>query len=166
MRHVPPRRRQPAMARRRMKRGVALLVALLIVAPVPVAAAGETKPEAGFARFSAAWSARSTASVVGCVEPKGKVIFRLFAYPLSGKVHLMGPEQAKETMKIYFKRITSVALKDVTPKKSPKNVRLYEYTYKAARESPRTTHLQVKLKQDKKRLWVLASVTESAKPRK
>mgnify|MGYP002063399698 CR=1 FL=1 len=32
-------------------------------------------------------------------------------------------------------------------------------------EDPRTTHLRVQLKQDKNRLWVLASVNESVKPR-
>jgi hypothetical protein len=78
----------------------------------------------------------------------------------------MGPEQAGETLKTYFKRVGKPSLKDVTPEKSPACVRLFEYRYKATGENACTTHLQVKLKQDRKRGWVLASVTESARPRK
>lgn len=162
---VRPRRIRPPRFPRAVACALAVLAAALLAEPA-AHGAGVAKPEAGFLRFQSAWSTRSIESVIGCMEPKGKVLFTLFGYPLSGKARMMGPEQAKESLKAYFKKITTVALKDVTPKKSPKNVRLYEYTYKATGENARTTHLQVKLKQDPKRLWVLASVTESTRPRK
>lgn len=164
MSHAQPRHRPDGSRRRGAALGLALTLLVLGWGP-PAASAAGAKPEAGFALFEAAWEARSAVSICACIEDRGKVIFSLFAYPLSGKVRVMGPEQAKEALKIYFRRIAYVALKDVTPKRSPKNVRLYEYAYKASRENARTTHLQVKLKQDKNRQWVLASVTESARPR-
>ncbi len=157
----------PRRSRSLCRVAVVLVAALLVPLAGPAAeGAGTSDPAACFLRFKNAWTARSQTSVVDCMQPKGKVLFTLFAYPLSGKARLMGPEQAKETLKTYFKKVTSVSLKDVTPKKSPKNVRLYEYTYRATGKNARTTHLQVKLKQDPKRLWVLASVNESARPRK
>ena len=119
-----PRRAGPSAKTRRAVVTGLLASWLVLGALVPTAsAAGAAKPETVFARFAAAWTARSADSVVGCMEPKGKVIFSLFSYPFSGKPRVMGPKQARETLKIYFKRITSAALKDVTPKKSPKNVR-------------------------------------------
>jgi len=161
-----PRRALPAAFRR-----LALLLAM-VAATVPSAEAGpvakpkaKPKPAVRFAAFEGAWKARSPATIVGCMEPKGSVLVQLMAYPLSGKARSMKPEQAKATLKAYFKKVSSVKLKDVSPKKSPENVRLYEYTYKPAGENARTTHLRVQLKQDKNRLWVLASLTESAKPR-
>ncbi len=140
--------------------GACLALALLAT---PALAAGTKKPEQKFSAFEGAWKSRSAVKVTGCMEPKGTVTFQLLAYPLSGKARSMKPKQAQATLKAYFKKVSSVKLKDVSPKKSPKNVRLYEFTYKPAGENARTTHLRVQLKQDKKRLWVLASVTESAK---
>lgn len=161
--------------RRRSPLAVLLLVPVLVPALLltalwlgaPSAFAKTTATEATkFAIFEGAWKGRDPAKIVGCMEAKGTATFKLLAYPLSGKSRNMKPEQAKATLKTYFKKVSSVALKDVSPKKSPKNVRLYEYTYKPAKENARTTHLRVQLKQDKNRLWVLASLTESAKPRK
>jgi hypothetical protein len=146
--------------------GALAIVGLLVLAAPTARGSAPGECRAKFSSFQKAWSARSTESVIGCMEPKGKALFTLFAYPVSGKARMMGPEQAKETLKAYFKGITSANLEDVTPAKSPENVRLYEYTYKATGENARTTHLQVKFKQDPKREWVLASVTESARPLK
>ena len=157
----PPRR-----ARSRLLGGLVFLVPVLLLVATPAEAAGSAKPETKFAVFEAGWKARSPDQITKCMEPKGTVTFTLLAYPLSGKARSMKPEQAKATLKAYFKKVSAVALKNVSPKKSPKNIRLYEYTYKPAGENARTTHLRVHLKQDKNRLWVLASVTESAKPRK
>lgn len=144
----------------------AALLATLLLAVAPAHAGGTAKPEGKFAAFEGGWTARSVDQITGCMEPKGTVTFTLLSYPLSGKARSMKPEQAKAMLKAYFKRVSAIALKDVSPKKSPKNIRLYEYTYKPAGENARTTHLRVQLKQDKNRLWVLASVTESAKPRR
>ncbi len=156
--------------RRRSLVVVLLLSAVLVPASLltaPEALAKTTATEATkFATFEGAWKGRDEAKIVACMETKGTATFKLLAYPLSGKSRSMKPEQAKATLKTYFKKVSSVSLKDVSPKKSPKNVRLYEYTYKPAKENARTTHLRVQLKQDKNRLWVLASLTESAKPRK
>lgn len=145
---------------------LAVLVGVLGFATPPAYAAGTAKPETKFAAFESGWKARSPDKITACMEAKGTVTFTLLAYPLSGKARSMKPEQAKATLKAYFKKVSGVALKNVSPKRSPKNIRLYEYTYKPAGENARTTHLRVQLKQDKNRLWVLASVTESAKPRK
>ena len=141
-------------------------VCVLLLAAPTAQARGTAKPAAKFGVFESGWRARSADSITGCKDAKGTVTFKLLAYPLSGKSRNMKPEQAKATLKAYFKRVSAVGLKNISPKKSPKNIRLYEYTYKPAGENARTTHLRVQLKQDKNRLWVLASVTESAKPRK
>ncbi|MDJ0522954.1 MAG: hypothetical protein QNJ90_12870 [Planctomycetota bacterium] len=161
-RHEP---RPPRGARGGLPALVAVLLGVLLAAAATAEAKGTKTPETKFGIFEAGWKARSADKVTACMEPKGTVTFRLLAYPLSGKARSMKPEQAKATLKAYFKKVSSVALKNVSPKKSPKNIRLYEYTYKPAGENARTTHLRVQLKQDKNRLWVLASVTESAKPR-
>ena len=167
---MPPRPDEPLTRRlacgRRVLAALALLLLALPVLAGPAEAEGAAKPEAKFAAFEKAWKARSAVNLTACMDPKGTVTFTLLSYPLSGKAKSMKPEQAKATLKTYFKRVSSVGLKNVTPKKSPKNIRLYEYTYKPTGENARTTHLRVQLKQDKNRLWVLASVTESAKPRK
>ena len=142
-----------------------LALGALGIAATPVFADGAEKPATKFASFEAAWRAGSADDLTACMEADGTVTFTLLAYPLSGKSRSMKPEQAKATLKAYFKRVSSVELVDVSPKKSPSNIRLYEYTYKPAGENARTTHLRVQLKQDKNRLWVPASVTESVKPR-
>lgn len=157
--------RPPHRAGHRALGTLAVLVAALLLFAPTAEASGTAKPETKFAAFESAWTAGSPEKITACMEPKGTVTFTLLAYPLSGKARSMKPEQAKATLKAYFKKVSGVALKDVSPKRSPKNVRLYEYTYKPAGENARTTHLRVQLKQDKNRLWVLASVTESAKPR-
>ena len=91
--------------------------------------------------------------------------FTLLAYPLSGKTRSMRPKQARASLKAYFHRIRGIALKDITPRKSPASVRLYEFTYTPERENARTTRLHIQLTRDRKGPWVLASVTESVKPR-
>ncbi len=162
--------RETAARRRFGRRTMALALAASLVVGLGITAAQAgtpktPKPAPRFVSFEAAWKSRSPARIVGCMEPKGTMLVQLMAYPLSGKARSMKPEQAKAALKAYFKKVSSVKLKDVSPKKSPKNVRLYEYTYKPAGENARTTHLRVQLKQDKNRQWVLASLTESAKPR-
>jgi hypothetical protein len=162
-----PRRRPVALRRPGAWGWVAVaLLAALAPAAGEALASGEAGSAACFKRFETAWKGSDTTAVVGCMEPEGKALFQLFAYPLSGRARTMGPKQATETLKAYFKKVTPAALADVTPKKSPKSVRLYEFRYKATGENARTTRLQVTLKQDDKRRWVLASVTESAKPRR
>ena len=153
--------------RLRSGRLLALLLGALLAGGLlsPAAQAKAAKPGPTFVRFSAAWEKRATVTLVGCMDPKGTVLIKLLSYPLSGKVRSMKPEQAKASLKTYFKKLSGVKLKNVTPKKSPKKVRLYDYTYKPEGENARTTRLHVQLKQDKNNLWVLASVTESVKPR-
>ncbi len=159
----PPARSSP---RRALRAALLTGLSVLLLAAPTAHASGTSKPEAKFGVFESGWKARSEDTITGCMDPKSTVTFRLLAYPLSGKSRNMKPEQAKATLKAYFKRVSAVGLKNISPKKSPKNIRLYEYTYKPTGENARTTHLRVQLKQDKNRLWVLASVTESAKPRK
>ena len=149
--------------------GIGALVGALLcggLSPLQAEAGGATRPEPAFTRFTAAWQKRSTDAVVACMDPKGTVLFKLLSYPLAGKARSMKPEQAKASLKTYFKKLSGLKMKDVTPKKSPEKVRLYDYTYKPEGKNPRTTRLHVQLKQDKNSLWVLASLTESAKPRK
>lgn len=151
----PPRR--PAVV------CVALSAALAISLALPPAApAAAAEKEAGaFIRFVAAWRAGSAKAVAAGMDGRGTARFTLFCYPLSGKPRSMKPAQAKASLKSYFKRVSAIRLKDITARKTPANVRLYEYTYKPAGENTRTTHLQVQFKRDRKRQWVLASVTES-----
>ena len=146
----------------------ALLLGLLMgvgLGDRPAQAAGTTKPAAKFTAFSSAWTGKSYEKVAGCLGTKGTATFQLLEYPLSGRARSMKPAQARQTLKVYFKKLSGVALRDVTPKRSPANVRLFDYTYTWAGKNARTTRLHVRLKQDKKRQWVLASVTESPKPR-
>lgn len=154
---------RPTRRHRRARTGVAACLVLLACwAVAPAARAeGTAKPAGKFAEVVAAWSGRSSEGVAKAMEAKATVSFRLLAYPLSGKTRSMKPEQARATLKEYFKRIGGVSLKDVTPKRSPASVRIYDYTYKPVGESKRTTRLHVQLKQDGKRQWVLASVSES-----
>ena len=161
MPHLPPR---PSA---RPRYGCALAVLILaagLLAPA-VAAGGATDPGAKLDALQTAWEASSPDALAACMEEKGMATFNLIAYPLSGRARSMKPDQAKATLKEYFKKIAGVKLVDVTPERSPKNVRLFDYTYKPAGENERTTRLHVQLKQDPQRLWVLASVTESPKPR-
>jgi len=143
--------------------------ALLLLAGVlwlpGTARAGGTDAPAGFAGFERAWRAGAAGAVVRSMDSRGTARFTLHAYPLSGKSRSMKPRQAKASLKAYFGKLAGIRLEDATPPRSPASVRLYEYTYKPDREDARTTHLQVRLKRDRKRRWVLASVTESAKPR-
>jgi len=162
---MPHRPAEPA-SRRRPGCACAVLVVLVACLCAPAFAGGTEKPGPKLTSFETAWKAASADDLTACMEEEGTVTFTLLAYPLSGKSRSMKPEQAKATLKAYFKRVSSIQLEDVSPKKSPENIRLYEYTYKPAGENARTTHLRVQLKQDKNRLWVLASVTESVKPRK
>ena len=139
-----------------------LVAALLLVGAAGADAADSTpKPGPKFAEFAKAWQAGSSDGVARCMEAKQAVSFKLLAYPLSGKARSMRPEQARATLKAYFKRLSGLALKDVTPKRSPASVRIYEYSYRPAGQNSQKTRLQVQLKQDRNRQWVLASVTES-----
>lgn len=142
----------------------ALLLAVLLAAPA--LGKGSAKPAAKFSEVVTAWQAGSFEGVARAMEAKGAVSFRLLAAPFSGKARSMRPEQARASLKAYFKQLSGLRLVDVTPKRSPASVRLYDYTYKQDGENARTTRLHVQLKQDGNRLWVLASVTESPKPRK
>ncbi len=142
-----------------------VVCAVLALAAAPAVAKGSAKPATKFAAFEAAWRARSAESLAKVMEPKQAVAFRLDARPFNGKSRSMRPKQALSTLKQYFKGVSVETLKDVTPKRSPANVRLYDYTYKPTGASRQTTRLSVQLKQDRNRLWVLASVTESPKPR-
>lgn len=158
---IPPRSTTPTPAPRLQVAGLLLACLLLLGGAQAAVAAGEPKPGPTFDSFAEAWRAGAHDKVTGLMEPKKAVSFRLLAYPLSGKTRSMRPEQASATLKAYFKRLGGMALKDVTPKRSPETVRLYEYTYKPTGEQKRTTRLQVRLKQDGKQRWVLASLTES-----
>jgi hypothetical protein len=162
---TPAQQSPPDRVRGPLLRAVLLLGALLVMSSAvgTADAAGSAKPAAKFTAFSTAWSGGAAGAVAGCLQARGNAWFRLLAYPLSGRARNMRSEQARATLKAYFKKIGGVKLRDVTPKHSPSNVRLFDYTYKPAGENARTTRLHVQLKQDKKRLWVLASVTESSK---
>ena len=151
------------MPRPRIRAALLLLAGVLWLPGT--ARAGGTDAQAGFEGFERAWRAGAAEAVVRTMDSRGTARFTLHAYPLSGKPRSMKPQQAKASLKTYFGKLSGIRLKDATPPKSPASVRLYEYTYKPARENARTTHLQVRLKRDRKRQWVLASVTESAKPR-
>ena len=157
--------RRPPLPPPRLRRLLPLCLALLMAWPADLSSAkGATavgKEQAVFARFARAWQTRSPKAVVAGMDPRGSARFTLFGYPLSGKSRSMKPAQARAASLSYFKRISAIRLRDVTARKTPANVRLYEYTYKPAGENARTTHLQVQLKRDRKRRWVLASVTES-----
>lgn len=137
----------------------AFVLALWLLPATPATAAA--KPGPRFDAFTKAWTAGSADGVVATMAPKGGVRFDLLAYPLAGKARTMKPKQARATLKAYFKRLGGIALVDKTPKRSPANVRIYEYSYKPTGESKRTTRLQVQLKQDGNGRWVLASVNES-----
>jgi hypothetical protein len=153
----PPPRLWPALS-------VCLLLLPTFGAPAEAAAAASEAK--AFEAFVSAWKARAADGVAASIETRGSARFHLFDYPLSGRTHRMKPAQAKASLEKYFKRLSGVRLKDVTAPRTPASVRLYEYTYTPDRENKRTTHLQVQLKQDRGRRWVLASVTESARPRK
>ena len=129
------------------------------------AAEGTRDPATCFGQVRAAWLAASPGDVVSCMQSDGTVTLQLLAWPLSGKARVMKPEQAEATLKAYFKKLSGLALADVTPRRSPENLRLYEYTCKPEGENARTTHLQVQLRRDDERRWVLASITESPRPR-
>ena len=154
---------EPTRSPRRAPVGFVLVLACLLalLGARPAAAAGEPKPGPTFDAFATAWQGGAHDKVTALMEPKKAVSFLLLAYPLAGKSRSMRPEQASATLKAYFKRLSVTSLKDVTPKRSPATVRIYEFTYKPTGKQKRTTRLQVRLKQDGKRRWVLASVTES-----
>ncbi len=146
-----------------------MLAGLLLVAALgsPQAeAAGAMTPAAKSTAVAAAWRAESSNLIADCIDAKGSATLQLLAYPLSGQARSMKPKQARAVLKAYFKRLSVETLLDVTPKLSPANVRLFDYTYKTDGKNTRTTRLHIQLKQDKNRLWVLASVTESRKPRR
>ena len=159
----PPRTPPPHPARAGLGLLLACLLTLALAAPARAASDSEPKAGPAFDAFAEAWRAGSDEKVTDLMEPKKAVSFRLLEYPLSGKTRSMRPAQAKATLKAYFKRLTVESLKDVTPKRSPETVRIYDFTYKPTGQQKRTTRLQVQLKQDGKRRWVLASVTESPK---
>lgn len=161
-RAMPPTRLAPSH-RLGLGRALGALVLLLLLGmnAAPTEAAGDAKPAPKFAELVKAWQAGSSEGVARCMEVKQAVSFRLLAYPLSGKARSMRPAQARATLKAYFKRLSSIGLKDVTPKRSPASVRIYEYTYRPAGKNTQKTRLQVQLKQDRNQTWVLASVTES-----
>lgn len=168
----PPR--PGAQARRSVRRGLAagtvigltLMYVLGTLAAGPALADANTASATAHATFATAWRAGSAESIAAGMESEGSATFRLLEYPLEGRARSMKPEQAKVTLKAYFKRLGGIHLADVTPERGPENVRLYDFTYKPTGESARTTRLHVQLKQDGNRPWVLASVTESPKPRK
>ena len=150
----------------RTKAPIVLLTAILLLGGAwgshPDAAAAEGgDPASVFTCFEKGWRGESAAGVARCIEAAGSARFDLATYPLSGRAHTLKPAQARASLTTYFRKISGVRLTDVTPAKGPTNVRLYDYTYKPAGKNVRTTHLQVRLRRNEKRRWVLASVTES-----
>ena len=156
------RRRWPAATRwtgPRIRAGMTAL--LLLGTALPAEAIGTATMEEGFKRFTSAWRARSVKTIVDCIEPKGHLSLSLLRPRVSGRLNR---DQAKLELTRYFRGVANPRLKDVTPKKSrEKPVRYYDYTYRPVGGNEITTHLVVRLKQDRERRWLLASVREHTK---
>ena len=139
-----------------------LLAGLLPAGATPAEAAPAPQGVgARFTAFESAWRGGNAAGVAALMSPTGTARYTLLAYPLSGKSRSMKPAQTRVSLAAYFKRLAGIQLRDRTPKEGPASVRIYDFSYKPARENTRTTRLLVQMRQERTGAWVLASVTES-----
>ncbi len=119
-----------------------------------------------FRAFEEAWRAASAARVVACMAADGEVGVRLFGPPFHARWTRMKPAQALRALGTYFSGLRKgPALRDVTPRDSPAEVRLYEFSYRAHKQDETTTLLRVALSYDADRnRHGLASLLEKDRP--
>lgn len=123
-------------------------------------------PAICFGAFERAWRAASATRVVACMQDAGEVSVRLYGPPFRARWSRMKSAQARRALAEYFEGLRSgPELRDVTPRNSPEEVRLYEFTYRAAKADEATTLLSVSLSYDaKSNTHALASIAEKDLP--
>ncbi len=149
-------------------RRVWTVLVLLLVALAATGAWADTRSSAGTVarRVAQAWGAENAAGVTGTMRPGGRVQLDLLLLDRSG-AYQRG--QAERLLRAYFRKLSRVRLKNVTPRNRQASdtyrVSTFEYAYKPEGRDPVTSLLVITLKAGGRDRWYLEGVQERRKRR-
>ena len=120
-----------------------------------------------FRAVESAWTRRDAGGVVGLVASRGSLRLKLLSPRVDDGAYQRA--QAQKTLQAYFRQVSGIQLKDVTPRLLPQpygyNVRHYDYTYAPRGRDRVTTRLVIQLKLHGRTEWKLVSIVEAPRPR-
>ena len=156
------RKARPALAGRR------LLLALSLALLAGTTGAADERSEAGSVqrRVAQAFGAKNAAGVTTFVRPGGTVKIELLLLDRGGTFRR---GQAERTLRDYFRKVSRLRLKDVTPRRQPTSetyrVFTYEYAYKPQGRDAVTSLLTIALRSAGRDRWYLQTIQERHKRR-
>lgn len=148
-------------------RGWIVFVYLLLAAAASCAwADSRSDADAVARRVARAWGGENAAGITGTMRPGGRVRLDLLLLERSGAYQR---SQAERLLRAYFRKLSRVRLKDVTPRKRQASdtyrVSTFEYAYKPEGRDPVTSLLVITLKASGSDRWYLEGVQERRKRR-
>ena len=149
------------------RRWCVALVILLVALPASGAGAdARSSADAVARRVSQAWGSRNATGITGAMRPGGRVKLDLLLLDRGGSFQR---SQAERLLRAYFRKLSRVRLKDVTPRNQQASdsyrVSTFEYAYKPEGRDPVTSLLVITLKSGGSDRWYLEGVQERRKRR-
>ena len=157
-----PARNATLDRRRRWVGTTVLLALLLLLAGLRTAQADEAGDQ--HQRIRRAWIARNPAGITATMRPGGTLALDLLLLERAG---IFQRGQAERTLKSYFRGVSRIRLKDVTPRRGGASRRhriaTYEYAYRPDGRDPVTSILSITLERGAEDRWYLTGIRERAK---
>ena len=154
----------------------AVVLVLLLVTLGAAPALGEAEqarggqvpyPHREFGIVVKAWTKMDAPTIIAQAQPRGLISLYLLSPAVSGSFKRA---QAQRTLQNYFRQVSGIRMKDVTPRQLEQAqgyvVRHYDYTYAPRGRDRVTTRLHITLKHYGRGTWRLDKIQELQRPRR